>query len=72
MSAHTLRICSGRSLGLPTRGVRVVRGARTATVAAVFGAGGDIVAAVADCALLEATLTPEWCASPAALPAPGR
>jgi hypothetical protein len=50
------------SLGLSTRGVRVVPGARTATVAAVFGADGDIAAAVADCALVEAELTPAWCA----------
>ena len=48
------------ALGLPTRGVRVVAGRRTASVAAVFGAGGDIAAAVADCGLVEEGLSREW------------
>ena len=35
-------------------------GRRTASGAAVFGAGGDIAAAVADCGLVEEGLTCEW------------
>ncbi len=38
----------------------MVAGARTATVAAVFGGNGDIAAAVADCGLVEEGLTVEW------------
>ena len=46
--------------GFPTRGVRVVRGARTATVLAVFGSDGDLFSAVADCDVIEAHVTAEW------------
>lgn len=49
------------SLGrLPRGGVRVVAGARTATVVAVFGGDADILAAVADCLLVESHLDAEW------------
>ena len=58
-----LTTAANSALGLPTRGVRVVPGRRTASVAAVFGAGGDIAAAVADCGLVEEGLTCEWVSS---------
>ena len=53
-----------RELGMPTDGVRVCPGGATPCVCAVFGAdgGGDIVAAVAACDLVEQELTADWVA----------
>jgi hypothetical protein len=51
---------------MPTRGV-LRCDQRTPCVVAVFGcAGGDLLAAVADCAAVEAALTPAWLRSFAA------
>jgi sugar/nucleoside kinase (ribokinase family) len=60
-SAGRALLETAEAAGMSTRGVRVLRGERTATVVAVFDTdGGDIAAAVADCELLETGLTCDW------------